>query len=275
MRALIALSLVLVALAGCTDVSSEATVIIEFGGQNRGVHDLETQVLFDPADRPSADAYEGQDLAHPDAYTIHDLLVDWNGAHAVDLSYFDGLGYTLDSLFGVHSDFQGACWYWAVAVNGEPTQTGISTTPVADGDVITFTFTNCWAQPAKSTLEIDFSGQLADIELDIAYDAAPFSFPSAPEYEGKGMNHTGNFTVHDLMTQWGGYDQVNTTYFEGLGYAVQGILGVEGAFSEDACWYWALAINGVDSQVGMSTARVESGDVVTWTYTDCSMPEEA
>lgn len=270
MRAWIAALLCLTALAGCTDVSSEATIIIEFSGQNRGVHDLETRVLFDPSDRPSATAYEGKDIAHPDVYTIHDLLIDWNGAHAVDLSYFDGLGYTLDSLFAVHSDFQGACWYWAVHVNGELSQTGISTTPVADGDVITLTYTNCWNQPSKSRLEIDFDGELADIDLDLAYDAAPLVFPSAAEYEGKDVAHPNNFTVHDLMTQWGGYNQVNTTYFDGLGYAVQGILGVEGAFDDETCRYWALAINGEASMEGMSTARVTDGDVVTWTYTDCS-----
>lgn len=270
MRSWIPVALILVTLTGCTDTSSEATVIIEFGGQNRGVHDLQTQVLFDPQDRPSASLYEGKDIAHPDAYTVHDLLVDWNGAHAVDLSYFDGLGYNLDSLFGVHSDFQGACWFWSMAINGEVAATGISTTAIQDGDVITFTYTNCWNAPATSTLEIDFQGHGADIALDIPYDAAPFTFPSASEYEGRDVAHPGNYTVHDLFTQWGGYDQVNTTYFAGLGYAVQGILGVEGAFGEDECWFWSLSINGETSQQGMSTARVGDGDTVTWTYTDCS-----
>ncbi|MGB1586210.1 MAG: DUF4430 domain-containing protein [Thermoplasmatota archaeon] len=267
MRTLVAL-LVLTALAGCTQIESEATIIIEFSGQNRGVHDLETRVLFDEGDRPSHDDYEGRDVAHPDAYTVHDLLVDWNGAHAVGLNYFDGLGYALDSLFGVHSDFQGACWFWSVLINGEPAMTGISTTPVQDGDVVTFRYTNCWQEPSESRLVFDFDGERPEIQIDLAYDRV--SAPSAPEYEGRDVNHPGNFTVHDLMTQWGGYNQLNLTYFDGLGYAVQGVLGVEGAFDEETCRFWALSINGVASDVGMSVALVRDGDEVVWTYTDCS-----
>lgn len=268
MRALLALALALTALAGCTDTASEATIIIEFSGQNRGVHDLETRVLFDETERPSLDAYEGRGVGHPDAYTVHDLLVDWNGAHAVGLSYFDGLGYNLDSLFGVHSDFQGACWFWSLLVNGEPAVTGISTTPVVDGDVITFRYANCWTDPSESRLAFDFDGARPDIQIDLAYDGA--TTPSATEYDTRDVDHPGNFTVHDLMTHWGGYDQVNLTYFEGLGYAVQGVLGVEAAFDEETCRFWSLAINGVASEVGMSQAVVRNGDEVTWTYTDCS-----
>ena len=138
MHRIVLLLLLAPMLAGCAEESAplrllEASVAADWGGQRdpdlpRNVHAV---VTYDPASRPSADMYEGRDVRHPSAFTVHDLFVTWEaqGGPEIEYGYFDGMGYIVQSVAGVAAtqpDENGASWFWQLQIDGAPAQQGIS-----------------------------------------------------------------------------------------------------------------------------------------------------
>ena len=130
--------------AGCAEEASQARIEVLFTGHNPvGIPDISSVVKFDADERPSLAAYVNRSMAHPDFYTVHDFLIDWNDGYRLQFSFYDGLGYSVDAILGVRSEFVTDCWFWATHLNGVAMETGISTTAVASGDVVTFVYTDC------------------------------------------------------------------------------------------------------------------------------------
>ena len=99
-------------------------------------------VPFDPASRPAASAYTGG-FAHPDAFTVHDLLAVWSEqtGESFNVTYSDSYGHSLDAILRTAgwSDADGG-WFWRLEVDGTESQTGISGTAVGDCDVVRFVY---------------------------------------------------------------------------------------------------------------------------------------
>jgi len=131
----------------------------------------------------------------------------------------------------------------------------------------------CVDPPAEASLTIDFNGQGHDPDtwtLTVGFD--PSHRPALLEYDGRDVEHPDHYTVHDLMVQWSEDEgvPVQTGYFDGIGFSLDAIDGVAGDFSDGACWFWSLSIDGEASEVGMGEVEVRDGTAVAWTYTDCS-----
>lgn len=136
-----------VLLAGCaSQAPAEASLTIDFNGQG---HDPDVQthtVGFDPGHRPALLVYQERDVEHPDAYTVHDLLVQWSEDEGVpvETGYFDGLGFTLDAVDGVAGAFSDTeCWFWSLSVDGEASELGMGEVEVRDGTAVAWTYTDC------------------------------------------------------------------------------------------------------------------------------------
>jgi hypothetical protein len=137
------LVLPLLALAGCAGDDGATTHLeIRFGD---GRPDASYTVRSDLGSRPTAAMYDRDGVPHPDAYTVHDQLEDWSrqtGKAYTATSYADtgfGAGYFLTGLDGLDADEASA--YWALTVDGQESQTGMSQATVADGGQVVWAFT--------------------------------------------------------------------------------------------------------------------------------------
>lgn len=131
----------------------------------------------------------------------------------------------------------------------------------------------CAQPPAEAGLTIDFAGQGHDPDawtFTVGFD--PGHRPALLEYDGRDVEHPDHYTVHDLMVQWSEDEgvPVQTSHFDGIGFSLDAVDGVAGSFSDTACWFWSLSVDGEPSQLGMGEVEVRDGTAVTWTYTDCS-----
>lgn len=103
-------------------------------------------VFYDPDQRASGPMYNGTDVQHPDAATVHDLMVTWTDQTgiAIDYDYFAGLGYSPSKFDGIGQPVSAAAPpYWCYKLNGKTSDFGISLQPVAPGDVVLWEYAGC------------------------------------------------------------------------------------------------------------------------------------
>lgn len=142
------LCLGLVLLAGCASGLDTASLAV-MGGPL----DVEEDVPFDSDTRPTAHLYQARGQAHPGFYTLHDLLFEW-AAHGHDLETesYDGdfgHGFALCAIDGFPAATQDGqprgCFerggYWAVSVDGEAAQVGMSDIAVHAGGSFSLAWT--------------------------------------------------------------------------------------------------------------------------------------
>lgn len=132
-NALLALLLTVTALAGCSaDAEASTRIVIDFPEPHADVDD---RVLV--ADLQT----DGLDVA-PNAR--HQLLV-WSVATGTDVDIREfSFGHCLDAIDHIPPTpgcDPGAAGYWALSLNGEPSQVGMDDVLVRDGDVVTWTYT--------------------------------------------------------------------------------------------------------------------------------------
>jgi hypothetical protein len=125
----------------------------------------------------------------------------------------------------------------------------------------------CTAGSATTHLEVHFAGKADDVSADVRSDLS--SRPTAERYKADRIPHPDGYSAHDQLEDWakqekGAYTATAFNSSFGAGYFLDSISGVA---TDGASAYWALAINGLVSDVGMSEALLKDGDVVTWTYT--------
>jgi hypothetical protein len=103
-------------------------------------------VWYDPAAMVSASLYNGTDVQHPPAATVHDLMVTWSNqtGKGIVYSYFAGLGFSPDKIDGVGQPLtSSAPPYWCYKLNGATSDFGISLQEVHPGDVVTWEYAGC------------------------------------------------------------------------------------------------------------------------------------
>lgn len=104
-------------------------------GDLRDDEPVQTVVTFDPASRPAMHLYNDTGTPRSDAYTVHDLLVDWSTESGVPITveHHAALGYSVTSIDGVtaHST-QGGRWHWALFVDDGRNTEGIGSIPVEE-----------------------------------------------------------------------------------------------------------------------------------------------
>jgi hypothetical protein len=158
-RALPVAFLVLVAClaaAGCADTGTATTTLqVRFDGM---AADLDAAVDSDLTSRPTAQQSAADGIPHPDGYTAHDQLEDWSRARgqsytAQSFNGSFGAGYFLTSLAGVTAD--GATAYWALSINGQASDVGMSEALLRDGDTVTWTYTK--TEPVLDPAPIGFT----------------------------------------------------------------------------------------------------------------------
>jgi len=111
-----------------------ATIVID-RGELQEEEPVQAVVTFDPDSRPSMHLYNDTGTPRPDAYTVHDLLLDWSTESGVPVTveYHAALGYSVTSIDGVtaHST-QGGRWHWGLFIDDERNTQGIGSIPVED-----------------------------------------------------------------------------------------------------------------------------------------------
>lgn len=123
----------------------EATMVVLYSAYP--VHaNSEHVVAFDPSAMPTVADYEGRDVQHPDFATVHDFMHAWSEATGIEVQYdyFNGLGYSPSKFDGVGQPVSSAAPpYWCYKLNGESAGLGISLTPIAAGDIVTWEYGAC------------------------------------------------------------------------------------------------------------------------------------
>lgn len=100
-------------------------------------------VLVDVDARPSISYYAERD--RPDTFTAHDQLEAFRNQTGipVEYSYFDGVGYAVDSIDDVGNPVSSSAPpYWLYRVNGEDAPEGITTQPIVPGDAVEWRASN-------------------------------------------------------------------------------------------------------------------------------------
>jgi len=75
---------------------------------------------------------------------------------------------------------------------------------------------------------------------------------------------TSKMSVNDFMNKLQSEGKINFTekYYLGMGNLVTGINGINNNGTQS----WIYYVNGVEAQVGVSTYKINPGDVVSWKY---------
>lgn len=134
------------ALAGCTtsepsseapasegEDGREATVAFDFQGErDEEPQTWQAGISYDPDERPADEAYEDTNASRPDAYTVHDLLVEAQEETntSLELAHEDGLGYHVSSVEGVPEG--GSSQAWTLFVDDERETAGVNTLTVEE-----------------------------------------------------------------------------------------------------------------------------------------------
>jgi hypothetical protein len=282
-------------LAGCVEgddsgSSLDATFLeVRFGGHHpQG--DVEATIEASLSSRPTADQYRRDGIPHPDGFTAHDQLEAWRLEYgrtyaATSFNGSFGAGYFLTAIDGVTAD--GTTAYWALAINGQASDVGMSEAVLAEGDSVTWIYTPVGeletldsaagpAEPAKATLaeatfNVLFTAQPGHegTSHKVLFDPARLS--SAPMYEGTDTERATTYTVHDLMVDWTAQTGIPVEYSDpgAFGFGVNAIDGVGQPLSSSLPPYWCYTLNGDTADLGISLQTVAPGDVVEWEYSTC------
>lgn len=145
----ILLIVLLVALSGCASDLETAHLAIAGGDL-----DIDEERHYDPEARPTAPLYEAEGRSHPGVYSLHDLLHEWaqETDHELETQFYDGdfgYGFTLCAIDDFppaqHQGEERGCFerggYWAVSVDGEAADVGMSDIGVEDGETFQLTWT--------------------------------------------------------------------------------------------------------------------------------------
>ena len=281
------LLLTMAALAGCAETDLAVThVAVAFAGQAEDVTD---EVRADLSSRPTADRYAQDGIPHPDGFTAHDQLEAWSRASGTpyEASSFNssfGAGYFLTSIAGVTAD--GTTAYWALSINGQASDVGMSEAILAEGDSVTWTYTPVGdvetleaPEPAaavpvalsEATFNVVFTAEPGHTATShkVLFDPARLS--SAPMYEGTETERATTYSVHDLMVDWTAQTGIAIEYSGpgAFGFGVEKIDGVGQPLSSSLPPYWCYTINGETADLGISLQTVAPGDVVEWEYSTC------
>lgn len=130
--------------SGSDDDTRYAFVRIDYG-DIRDDEPTETEVPFDPASRPATASYDGSGTPHPDAYTVHDLTLDWSKTTGtpVTIEHHAATGHSVTAIDGVTANTTpGGRWYWALHVDGQPATGGMDAVVVEDGSEYLWKFTH-------------------------------------------------------------------------------------------------------------------------------------
>jgi len=128
------------------------------------------------------------------------------------------------------------------------------------------------AHTATTHLALHFAGHGTDVAADVKSDLA--TRPTAARYRADNIPHPDGYTAHDQLEDWStrsGHSYSATPYNGsfGAGYFLNAI---DGARPDGTTAYWSLALNGKDSDTGMSDLVLHDGDQVTWTWTSVAAP---
>lgn len=130
--------------AGPDESTQYARVLIDYG-DIRDDEPSETEVPFDPDARPTQADYNETGTPRPDAYTVHDLTLDWSRTTGtpVTIEHHAATGYSVTAIDGVTANTTpGGRWYWALHVDGQPATGGMGTVVVEDGSEYLWKFTH-------------------------------------------------------------------------------------------------------------------------------------
>lgn len=284
-------ALALVALAGCASPSeegstetSEATVAFAFDGlRAEDPQRIEESVTYDPDARPTMQLYESTEAERPDAYTAHDLLVDFSEETntSVDVQYREGLGYKLAAVDGVPSE--DASTFWALYVDGERETAGLGTVVVepnatyawrlhdrAGGDSSSSSDTSSDSGTRAATMIVDYNGFRSEdpqrTEDTVRYD--PSSRPTMPRYEASGVERPDAYILDDLVSDWS--NQTGNDHAvredEDTGFRLKSIDGVTAHSTRGGSWTWQLTVDGESETAGLNAVEIEPGSTYTWTF---------
>ncbi|MBU9723371.1 MULTISPECIES: DUF4430 domain-containing protein [Bacillaceae] len=188
---------------------------------------------------------ETVDFTFDQGDTAYDVLTSETLESVLDvgITYHADFGAFIDSFNGVE---QYDDKYWSFYVNGIQTQTGITGYPVRDGDHLTFHLLDFDStQVNTATLSA-----LKDDENLVTIDY-PISF--IPELEP---------TAFDLLLTTLGEENVDYTYFDGVGYFVDSILGN----TAEGTYFWAFYVGETSQDVGASSYVLQNNDDINFKY---------
>jgi hypothetical protein len=119
-----------------------ATFQVDYKSSKAAVNDV---VWIDLDANASAPMYAGKDVQHPPHANVHDLMVTWSAQTGKDIvySYYHGIGYFVNAIDGAGTpgtvgDTTGV-GPWCFEVNGKTADFGITSQPLAPGDVVLWT----------------------------------------------------------------------------------------------------------------------------------------
>ncbi len=82
---------------------------------------------------------------------------------------------------------------------------------------------------------------------------------------------TTNYTVLGVLEEVAGYENINMTYYEGLGYLINSINGVKNGvevtgIDDTSNYYWQYYVNDVLGPISADRYALADGDVVEWRF---------
>lgn len=139
---------------GLTHVTDELLLVrlapftfeVQYGGYP-GPSDATVDVLMDIDAFLSGPAYAGKSAPHPDFANVHDLTLQWaqQTGDAVEVAWDEGLqGFSMSKINGVGSPLSSTYPpYWALYVNDDLADFGMTLMPVVPGDHVAWCLNAC------------------------------------------------------------------------------------------------------------------------------------
>ncbi|HDQ08304.1 MAG TPA: DUF4430 domain-containing protein [Methanoculleus sp.] len=195
------------------------------------------------------------------------------GNFSYDYTYYDEWGFFVGPVGGVDYTPGPPQKYWQFWYNGAPSMTGMSGVQVKAGDVVELLYgpDGMAYGDAEYAVSITIDDMLAfpGWEGTVALDNSTFLFSPS---ENPGAEYlVNNDTDLGALVQASGAGFFDL-YTSDMYYATYGTFSLEGIAhtNQTPTWsyYWAVYINDDYAPTGLGGNRVETGDVVRFTYTE-------
>lgn len=149
-------------------------------------------------------------------------------------------GFYVTTVNEIVADYDACGSYWALYVNGAYGENGVSTQPVAEGDVYSFVYT---VDKTASEITIEVTGPDGETATFTGSTDDEFLFDAISDIEG--------VTIDGYESDWGFY--------------ITTVNDIVADYDTDGA-YWSIYVNGAYGENGVSTQPITAGDVYSFVY---------